>query len=125
MSATTGIVSQEQKPQGHIHVTEIFLYHNFVKVLDARYAEKARAHKKYVDNSININAKVLNDDEMLNILNEYLREHEVDDHCLLQDHIPYENAIENIAKIDANGSKLLSPFPKYVNSEGMLIKPSF
>ena len=104
---------------------DIPLASRFVKNLDERYVEKARAHQKYVDNSININSKVLNDDEMLNILNEYLKENEVGEHCLLKERTSYESVMENIASIDENGSKLLSAFPKYVNEEGILKKPEF
>ena len=62
---------------------------------------------------------------MLKTLNEYLRAHQVDDHCLLKDSIAYETTMQNIAHINANGSKLLSVFPKYVNEEGVLVKPDF
>ena len=97
----------------------------FVKELDERYAEKAIAHQRYIDNSININAKILNDDDMLHTLNEYLSSHQAPDHCLRKERLPYETTISNLAALNENDSKLLSPFPKYVAEDGTVKKFEF
>ena len=94
----------------------------FVKELDERYVDKARAHQRYVDNSININSKVLNSDDMMDTLNRYLIANDTDEYCLLKERVPYETSMSNIAGIQQNGSKLLSAFPKYVNEEGIIRK---
>lgn len=72
----------------------------FVKELDARYAAKARAHQAILENSLNINAKVLTEPENLRELNDYLIAHEAPEYCQIQGDVPYEESMNNIAHLD-------------------------
>lgn len=94
----------------------------FVQELDPRYAEKASAHQRYVERNVNISAKIITDDDNLQELSTFLMQNNAPDYCLLQERIPYEESMKNIAEINENNSKLLSSFPKYVDADNVVRK---
>ena len=104
---------------------EIPLSSHFVKELNPIYQERARAHQQYVDSSLNINGKVITDDDVLDEINQYLIDNEAPEYCLKKEIESYAEAIESIAAIEENGAKLLSAFPKYVDDDGQVQKMFF
>ena len=94
---------------------EVPLASRFVSPLHERYVQKARAHQDFLDKSFNINAKLMTDMDELNALNDKLKSNSCPDYCLL-----HNEAMTIIAKIEENGSKLLSRFPMYCNQEGTI-----
>ena len=101
---------------------DITLTSRFVKELDHWYTEKAIAHKRYVDKNININAKIIIYNDNIHELNIFPIKNNAPDYCLLQERIPYEETIKDIAEIIGNNSKLLLSFPKYIDTENVVRK---
>ena len=97
---------------------EVPLASVFVNELHPRYRERALSHQEYINKTININGKLLTDEQNLRELNEKLHERNSPDYCLIHEGINYEEAVEIIAKIEENNSLLLSPFPKFIDHEG-------
>ena len=93
-----------------------------LKELNPLYQERAKSHQRYVDSSLNINGKVINEDQTLNIINQYLVNNAAPTYCLVQETRSYEDVLEYVVSIEANSSKMLSPFPKYVDTDGMVRK---
>lgn len=94
----------------------------FVKELLPRYKERAQSHQEYISKTININGKLLTADDNLRELNEELIKRGAPDYCLIHEGIVYEEAIAMIAAINENNSLLLSPFPKFIDKEGKVMK---
>ena len=92
----------------------------FVSPLSQRYEERARSHRDFLRNGININSRLITDDDFLAELNANLTRRGNPEYCLLQD-IAYAEAIEMIKSINENSCCLLSRFPKYVGDDGSII----
>jgi hypothetical protein len=43
-------------------------------------------------------------------------------YCLVQETKAYEDVLTYVASIEENGSKMLSPFPKYIDADGKVQK---
>ena len=91
---------------------------HFVNPLHQMYDERARAHKEFIRNGVNINARLITDEEFLDELNRSLIRRENPEYCLLQRGLSYEESVEKIKSVDSNSCCLLSQFPKYINEEG-------
>ena len=100
---------------------EIPLASRFVEKLNPRYQEKAQAHREYAEKMININARVITDNEELSELNRKLQEKGSPDYCLIHEGIAYTDAAKLISSLDTNNCKLLSKFPKYIDAEGKVV----
>ena len=96
-----------------------------MKELNPAYQERAQSHQRYVDATLNINGKVITEQHTLNEINQYLQENEAPWYCLIKEIESYADSIAEIAEIEDNGAKLLSPFPKYVDNEGKVQKSFF
>ena len=93
----------------------------YVSPLPQRFEERARSHREHNRQGININAKLITDDEFLTELNASLIRRENPNYCLLQNYTSYEEAIEWVKNIEENDCRLLSHFPKYVDKAGNVI----
>lgn len=95
---------------------------HFVKELNPLYQERAKSHQRYVCSNLNINGKVINEDQALNDINQYLVDNAAPMYCLVQETKAYEDVLTYVVSIEENSSKMLSPFPKYIDADGKVQK---
>ena len=94
----------------------------FVTPLNPRYADRARIHQEFIDSTININGRIINDTDFLKSLDEYLSKSKNQEYCQLQESINYQESVKKISELQENDCYLLSSFPKLIDNDGKVVK---